>query len=63
MARNTGSDGASAAARRRGKGEQQQSVSQRARSRQQAVRPAAQVPKTPDGFAPRAWRRLPALCR
>jgi preprotein translocase SecE subunit len=35
-------------------GEQQQSVSQRARSRQQAVRPAAQVPKTQTGS-----RRVP----
>ena len=34
--------------------DQQQSVSQRARSRQQAVRPAAQVPKTQTGS-----RRVP----
>jgi preprotein translocase subunit SecE len=41
--------------RRRAKdGAEQQSVSQRARSRQQAVRPAAQVPKTQTGS-----RRVP----
>ena len=40
--------------RRAQDGEQQQSVSQRARSRQQAVRPAAQVPKTQTGS-----RRVP----
>jgi preprotein translocase SecE subunit len=40
--------------RRAQNGEQQQSVGQRARSRQQAVRPAAQVPKTQTGS-----RRVP----
>jgi preprotein translocase subunit SecE len=40
--------------RRAQDGEQQQSVSQRARNRQQAVRPAAQVPKTQTGS-----RRVP----
>ena len=40
--------------RRAQDGEQQQSVGQRARSRQQAVRPAAQVPKTQTGS-----RRVP----
>jgi preprotein translocase subunit SecE len=40
--------------RRAQDGEQQQSVSQRARSRQQAVRPAAQVAKTQTG-----GRRVP----
>ena len=40
--------------RRAQDGEQQQSVSQRARSRQQAVRPAAQPPKTQTGS-----RRVP----
>ena len=40
--------------RRAQSGEQQQSVSQRARTRQQAVRPAAQPPKTQTGS-----RRVP----
>ena len=40
--------------RRAQDGDQQQSVSQRARSRQQTVRPAAQVPKTQTGA-----RRVP----
>ena len=40
--------------RRAQDGEQQQSVGQRARSRQQAVRPAAQAPKTQTGS-----RRVP----
>ncbi|HMI98572.1 MAG TPA: preprotein translocase subunit SecE [Gaiellaceae bacterium] len=40
--------------RRAQNGEEKQSVSQRARSRQQAVRPAAQVPKTQTGA-----RRIP----
>ena len=40
--------------RRAQDGEQQQGVGQRARSRQQAVRPAAQVPKTQTGS-----RRVP----
>ena len=40
--------------RRAQNGEEKQSVTQRARSRQQAVRPAAQVPKTQTGA-----RRIP----
>jgi preprotein translocase subunit SecE len=40
--------------RRAQNGEEKQSVSQRARSRQQAVRPAAQAPKTQTGA-----RRIP----